>query len=111
MTAAELPGIPAPGFRVTAAELSNAAAFNAMHEAISQVVDAALAARRSLLDLGFAATHSLCVNLDRTAAQYTTMHEALRRQSAPPDVTNSFLPKRDAPRKENGEENASPPAN
>lgn len=91
MTAAELPGVPAPGFRVTAAELSNSAAYRAMGEATDSVVRAALAARHTLLALGFADSHSLCLQLDDTAKNYTVVREAIRRQAAPPPTQPQFV--------------------
>lgn len=82
----ETPGTPAPGYRVTVADLSDAAAFQAMHTAATSIVREALATRFGLLTLGFADSHSLCVQLDRTAAEYTVVVEALRRQAAEPQV-------------------------
>lgn len=84
MTGPELPDVPAPGFRVTVAELTNGAAYEAMDSAAASVVGAALAARLMLLRLGFADTHSVCVELDATARDYANIREAIRVQSTPP---------------------------
>lgn len=81
----ETPAFPdtQPGFRVTADTLSNEDAYQAMMVAADKVEYAALEARRDLLGLGFADSHSLCVELDRTAGQYAVVREAVRRQANP----------------------------
>lgn len=73
------PGAP-PGFRVTAETLPNEQAIAAMLTAVTAMTEAALAHRYDLLSLGFAADHSLCAELDRTATQYADAASALRRQ-------------------------------
>lgn len=86
-TPAACPGppiCPAPGYRVDPCTLSDDEAFAAMRGATTRMTRAALDARLTLLGLGFADDHSLCVELDRTAAQYETAFQALRRQTTPP---------------------------
>ena len=78
------PICPAPGFRVDPCTLSDDEAFAAMWEAVNDVTKAALRARLFLLDKGFADDHSLCKELDRTAAQYTEAFHALRHQADGP---------------------------
>lgn len=74
------PVCPQRGFTVTACELGDATALTAMHDAAAGLIRVALEARLSLLRLGFAADHSLCAQLDRTAAEYATVQGVLRRQ-------------------------------
>ena len=76
------PTLP-PGFRVHADELSDEEAYTAMQDAASAVTTAALEARLSLLRLGFADDHSLCKRFDRTAREYASVFEAIRRQRHP----------------------------
>lgn len=82
------PVCPQPGFRVTPCDLDDTTAITAMHQAAAGMVRAALDARLSLLQLGFATDHSLCEELDRTAAQYAVVQGVLRRQAQarPEDV-------------------------
>lgn len=75
------PVCPQPGYRVTPCELDDVTAFRAMHLAAAGVITAALDNRLALLQLGFADDHSLCEELDRTAAQYAVVQEVLRRQA------------------------------
>lgn len=63
------PTLPA-GFRVHADELPDRVALAAVSEAADAVCRAALEARRMLLGLGFADSHSVCLLLDATARQY-----------------------------------------
>jgi hypothetical protein len=83
---------PSPGFRVTADELSNDMALDAMRDAASDLSRTALEARLSLLRLGFADNHSLCVQLDRTAREYASVFEAIRRQRYPAPVIEETPP-------------------
>jgi hypothetical protein len=69
-----------PGFRVGLETLSNTEAWDAMADAANKMVIGALAARRSLLVLGFASTHALCKELDATARQYQIVFDAVRHQ-------------------------------
>jgi hypothetical protein len=69
-----------PGFRVTADFLSGVDALLAVRTAAVNVQRAALAARLSLLRVGFASGHSACKELDRTAAQYEVVQQVVARQ-------------------------------
>lgn len=71
---------PNSGFRVTSDHLSDEDAYQAMRDAASTVLRAALQTRSELLNLGFSSVHSLCKELDETARQYAIVFEALRRQ-------------------------------
>jgi hypothetical protein len=73
------PWLANPGFRVGPGELSNAAAFELVWQEADRVVAVALDARRNLLACGFAADHSVCEQLDRTAREYAALAEGSRR--------------------------------
>jgi len=55
--------------------------------AANDLTHAALSARRELLAVGYSVAHPLCIELDRTAAQYTdvvaTVHLAMAREGIP----------------------------
>ncbi len=77
------PGVPL--FRDPA--LENDEACIAAIIAANDVTHAALAARRELLAVGYSVAHPLCIELDRTAAQYTdvvnSVHLAMTREGIP----------------------------
>lgn len=77
----------APGFRTR--DLTVDRAYEAMSDAANKMVSEALAARYSLLTLGFAVDHSLCTELDGTARRYNDVLMALRRQRTHAPETTS----------------------
>lgn len=79
----EQPGNLRPGFQVSAEDLSDEQAIQAMQDTARSMQEVALAERRTLLSLGFADNHSLCLELDKTVKEYVDAFEVLRRQSAP----------------------------
>jgi len=69
-----------PGYRTR--DLTNDQAWDAMQDAASRMIREALAARKALLDLGFADDHSLCKELDDVARRFSDEHSAMRLQRA-----------------------------
>jgi len=60
-------------------ELNNADALTAMLDVTQEMTRVALHCRLRLLDLGFSDSHTLCKELDTTAAKYATSQELIRR--------------------------------
>ena len=60
-------------------DLSDAEAIAAMRGAAKQMQRTSLSVRRSLLDMGFGVAHSMCIQLDNTAAEYTDALSVLKR--------------------------------
>jgi hypothetical protein len=79
-----------PGYRTR--DLTNDEAWDAMQDAASRMVREALAARKALLDLGFADDHSLCKQLDQVAAWFAAAHTAVRYQRGATDPTPGDTP-------------------
>jgi len=73
---------PNRGFRVTRDELTDGAALDAMQLAADAVGRVALDARLDLLRMGFSDEHSLCKQLDKTAAEYANASMICRRLRA-----------------------------